>query len=946
MGVLRRFLPMLPLLGLVLFMAIVACVETQVGAAADPLTPEERAFVVSHGPIRYAPDPLFPPFESLDSSGFARGITPDLLTLMGKKLGVEFQSVAYPTWSDVLEAVKQGKVDLLGTLTRTPEREIFLLFSKPYLSVPYVLFIRQNGGDPKTIEDMVSRRLGVVKNYGIHTWLSAAHPDIDPVTVEDTATGLTMVATGQLDALLETLPVGAQIVREKSLTNIRIVPRHIYTLPQHLGVRKGEPLLLSIVQKGLDSLTETERSEVFVRWTGQDFSRPPPAISPVLRNALLILVAVAVLSLAWILALRRSVRRATQSLRRSEERYKELVENANDIIYMHDLAGNFTSINKEAERVTGYTRDEALKMNIDSVLAPEYVDVAHQMLSYKVQEVDPARYELEMVCKNGRRVPIEISTRVIYKDRKAVGVQGVARDISERKRAEEKLRESEEKYRTLFNNAEVGIFRSRLDGSEVLEVNRRFLDIVGMTLEETLGKPSVNLWADPKEREEMVKRLVADGSVLGFECKMLNKRRGDVRNCLTSLRLYPEQGMLEGTLLDITSRKRVEAEKEKLQAQLQQAQKMEAVGSLAGGVAHDFNNLLTVITGYSELLLQKIGKESPMHGEVEQIKSAGERAASLTQQLLAFSRKQIIEPKVMQLDRLVAEVLAMMSRLIGEDIALQATTGKSLGSVKVDPGQFQQILMNLVVNARDAMPNGGKIMIETANVDLDEEYCALHPFVKPGRFVMLAVSDTGNGMSEEIKAHIFEPFFTTKERGSGTGLGLATTYGAVKQSGGYIEVYSKIGKGTTFKIYLPRVEEPVDQPVNDDLPTDLPGGTETVLVVEDEGLLRNLCVQILEHLGYRVLQARNGTEAIAEVRGYGDRIDLLLTDVVMPGMNGSEVATQLVLHHPEMKVLFMSGYTDDTITRRGVLDEGLSFIGKPYTPSALARKVREVLDKA
>ena len=769
MGVLRRFLSMLPLLGLVLFMAIVARVETEAGAAADPLTPEERAFVVSHGPIRYAPDPLFPPFESL---------------------------------------------------------------------------------------------------------------------------------------------------------------------------------VLSIVQKGLDSLTETERSEVFVRWTGQDFSRPPPAISPVLRDALLILVTAAVLSLAWIVALRRSVRRATQSLRRSEERYKELVENANDIIYMHDLAGNFTSINKEAERVTGYTRDEAVKMNIDSVLAPEYVDVAHRMLSYKVQEVDPARYELEMVCKNGRRVPIEISTRVIYKDRKAVGVQGVARDISERKRAEEKLRESEEKYRTLFNNAEVGIFRSRLDGSEIIEVNRRFLDIVGMTLEETLGKPSVNLWADPKEREEMIKRLVADGSVLGFECKLLNKRRGDVRNCLTSLRLYPEQGMLEGTLLDITDRKRAEAEKEKLQAQLQQAQKMEAVGSLAGGVAHDFNNLLTVITGYSELLLQKIGKESPMHGEVEQIKSAGERAASLTQQLLAFSRKQIIEPKVMQLDRLVAEVLAMMSRLIGEDIALQATTGKSLGSVKVDPGQFQQILMNLVVNARDAMPNGGKIMIETANVDLDEEYCALHPYIKPGRFVMLAVSDTGNGMSEEIKAHIFEPFFTTKDRGSGTGLGLATTYGAVKQSGGSIEVYSKIGKGTTFKIYLPRVEEQVVKPAKDDLPTDLAGGTETVLVVEDEGLLRNLCVQILEQLGYRVLQARSGAEAIAEVQGYGDRIDLLLTDVVMPGMNGSELATQLVPHHPGMKVLFTSGYTDDTITRHGVLDEGVSFIGKPYTPSALARKVREVLDKA
>ncbi len=373
---------------------------------------------------------------------------------------------------------------------------------------------------------------------------------------------------------------------------------------------------------------------------------------------------------------------------------------------------------------------------------------------------------------------------------------------------------------------------------------------------------------------------------------------------------------------------------------------MESVGRLAGGVAHDFNNLLTVITGYSELLLQKIGEEDPMHGEVEEIRRAGERAASLTQQLLAFSRKQIIEPKVLHLDSLVAEMHKMLTRLIGEDIALQSITGGSPGSVKVDPGQFQQILMNLVVNSRDAMPDGGKITIETANVDLDEGYCALHPYVKPGRFVMLAVSDTGKGMSEEVKARIFEPFFTTKERGSGTGLGLATAYGAVHQSGGSIEVSSEVGIGTTIKIYLPRVEGEVVEPVEDDRRSNLPGGVEKVLVVEDEDIVRNLCTRILERLGYEVLQARNGFEAVASAEANGMRIDLLLTDVVMPGMNGSELATQLVLHYPEMKVLFTSGYTDDAITRHGVLDEGVSFIGKPYTPVALARKVREVLDKA
>jgi len=407
-----------------------------------------------------------------------------------------------------------------------------------------------------------------------------------------------------------------------------------------------------------------------------------------------------------------------------------------------------------------------------------------------------------------------------------------------------------------------------------------------------------------------------------------------------------EIGGVIGTYYDITDRKRAEEEKARLEEQLRQAMKMEAVGLLAGGVAHDFNNLLTVITGYSELLLQKIGKESPMHAEVEEIKRAGERAASLTQQLLAFSRRQIIEPKVVNLDSLVAEMHKMLTRLIGEDIALQATTGKSLGSVRIDPGQFQQILMNVVVNARDAMPDGGKIVIETANVDLDEGYRAVHPYITAGRFVMLSVSDTGKGMSEEVKAHIYEPFFTTKERGSGTGLGLATTYGAVKQAGGSIEVYSEVGIGTTFKIYLPRIEEEAVKPLKDDRPSGLQGGTETVLVVEDEDTLRTLCERILGGLGYRVMPARNGAEAIALAQGYGDRIDLLLTDVVMPGMNGSELATQLVLHNPEMKVLFTSGYTEDVISHHGVLAEGVSFIGKPYRPSALARKVREVLDEA
>jgi len=951
MRVLRRFLPTVLLLGLVLFMAIVPSVEAKTLAPADPLTPEERAFVVAHGPIRYAPDPLFPPFEFLDSSRIARGITPDLLTLMGKKLGIEFRTVANATWSDVLEAVKRGEVDLLGTITRTPEREGFLLFSKSYLELSYVLFVRQGGIDPKNIGDIDSRRLGVVKNYGINTWLSAEHPGIHPVVVEDTATGLIMVTTGQLEAMLEALPVGAHIVREESLTNLRIVPRHIKTLPQHFGVRKEEPLLLSIVQKGLDSLTEAERSEVFVRWTGQDFSRPPPAISPFLRNVLIVLVAASILSWVWITALRRNVRRATRSLRESEERYRELFVNANDIIYTHDLAGNFTSINKAATQVTGYTLDEALKLNFFSVLAPESVDVVRRVMSPKGTDGGQTQYELEIVCKHGRRVPLEVRTRFIYRGDKPVGVQGIARDITERRQAEEALRASQKMIEEIINAIPVRVFWK--DRNLVyLGCNSEFARDAGFTdPKDVIGKDDYRMgWREQAELYRADDRQVIESGVSKFLIEEPQATsEGNIITLLTSkVPLRDSNGEIVGvigTYYDITDRKHAEEEKAILEGQLQQAMKMEAIGRLAGGVAHDFNNLLTVITGYSELLLQKMEKESPMRAEVEEIKRAGERAASLTQQLLAFSRKQIIEPKVLHLDGLVAEMHGMLTRLIGEDIALQTTTGQSPGSVKVDPGQFQQILANLVVNARDAMPGGGKIVVETANVDLDEGYCATHKYISPGRYVMLSVSDTGHGMSDEVKAHIFEPFFTTKERGSGTGLGLATTFGAVKQAGGSIEVYSEVGIGTSFKIYLPRVEEGSSPPVKDDRPQDMRGGSETVLLVEDEDIVRNLCIRILERLGYKVMQARNGTEAVALAQEYGDRIDLLLTDVVMPGMSGTELATKLVLPHPEMKVLFTSGYTDDAIVRHGILEDGVSFIGKPYTPSALAKKVREAIDR-
>ena len=392
-----------------------------------------------------------------------------------------------------------------------------------------------------------------------------------------------------------------------------------------------------------------------------------------------------------------------------------------------------------------------------------------------------------------------------------------------------------------------------------------------------------------------------------------------------------------GVQTDVTERR-------KLEEQFRQSQKMEAVGQLAGGVAHDFNNLLTVITGYSEILLGNFRPNDPLYGFIEQIRKAGERAATLTRQLLAFSRKQMLVPIVLDLNSLVAEIEKMLSRLIGEDISLKFAAAKNLWKVKVDPGQMEQVVMNLVVNARDAMPQGGKLTIETANIELDEAFAASHPEVSAGKYVMLAVADTGIGMNEAIRARIFEPFFTTKGPEKGTGLGLATVYGIVKQSGGRIDVYSEPGLGTTFKVYLPRaVEELTKSKLEITKPTPS-SGHETILLVEDEEGVRTLARVILSRSGYKILEAKNGGEALLICQSHQGPIEIMVTDVVMPNMSGHQLAQHVRPLRPEMKVLYLSGYTDDAIVRHGIIDSDMPFLQKPFTAEGLSRKVREVLD--
>jgi len=641
---------------------------------------------------------------------------------------------------------------------------------------------------------------------------------------------------------------------------------------------------------------------------------------------------------------------AEQTLRESESKYRLLAENASDVIWTMDLEQKYTYVSASVEKMRGYTPEEAINASVEETLTPASYEKVIQVIMQELEkENDPdaeknrtVTMELEQTCKDGTTVWTEVSTSFIRnEDGLAIGVMGIARDISERKKTENALRESEKRFKALHNASFGGI--TIHDKGVILECNHGLSVITGYSADELIGMDGLLLISE--KSRDLVMSNILSGYEKPYEAIGLRKN-GEEYPLRLEARNVPYKGKNVRTVefRDITDAKEAEKEKFKLEAQLQQSQKMESIGRLAGGVAHDFNNLLTGIIGNVMLAKMDISPDDPLSETFDEINQAAQSAANLTHQLLAFSRKQIIKPKVLDLNELIKNLNKMLQRLIGEHIELRTFSKGSLSLIKSDPSQVEQIIINLAVNARDAMPNGGKLTIETADASLDAEYCKKHPHVEAGNYVLLAISDNGVGIDKETQQHIFDPFYTTKEEGRGTGLGLSTVYGIIKQHNGHIEVYSELGHGTTFRVYLPVVYDKADKLTNTKTRADIPEGTETVLVVEDEDLVRNIAIKILKRQGYKVYSADSGGNAQALVEDKNLALDLLVTDIVMPNMNGRELAERMVTRSPDLKVLYTSGYTEDVIGHHGILDEGLHFIGKPYTPFELAKKVRKVLD--
>ncbi len=634
-------------------------------------------------------------------------------------------------------------------------------------------------------------------------------------------------------------------------------------------------------------------------------------------------------------------KRAERALRESEAQYRLLFDSSPLPTWVFDRKSlAFLAVNDAAVRQYGFSREEFADMTILDIRPDADIRRLRDHLSRSMADVEDIGVWRHRK-KDGSIIHVEVTShRLEFEGREAVLV--IAQDITKRKIDEERLRQSEERFSKAFRSSPFGITIATESEGRIVDANAAFLKTVGYNREEVIGRTAkdLNLWSDA-QRLDLIRQQSANEDPGRLFETSFTARSGEIRQvqfAIERIRLHDEPCIL-AIIQDVTKAM-------KLEQQLRQAQKMEAMGRLAGGVSHDFNNLLTVIIGFCELSQTQLDLEHPVSKHVDQIKKAGQRAATLTRQLLAFSRQQVLHPRTLNLNEVVNSVSKMLGRLIGEDISLVLKLTEPLSSVRVDLGQMEQVLMNLVVNARDAMPEGGSIIIETADFKLDEGYSQLREVVKPGPYIMLSVSDTGVGMDSATLSRIFEPFFTTKEASRGTGLGLSTVYGIVEQSGGYIWVYSELFRGTTVKIYLPAVDQAAESLLPTTTKVTLPTGTETILLVEDNEAVREVTIGLLQSSGYKVLEAETAGSAIEISQRFEGDIDLLLSDVIMPGKSGSDLALEIKRYRPNIKLLYSSGYTGDIIAHQGVLDPGTTLVSKPFSKETLLITVRAVLDES
>jgi len=631
--------------------------------------------------------------------------------------------------------------------------------------------------------------------------------------------------------------------------------------------------------------------------------------------------------------------RSEMALRAAQDQFQAILDNASSLIYVKDLDGRFLLANEKLETLFGQAGGELLGKTSHDFLPKEIAD-AHRANDLEVmKKQQPLSLEEITRQADGEHTFLSIKFPLFSPGSSMYGICGISTDITERKLMEGELRASEEKYRTLFENSNVGMYRSRIDGSGIVDCNEKFAEMYGYTREELIDQPSRVLWADPEARKEVRDILVETGEIASHEAEFLTKD-GKIKHVLLSAKLFPESGILEGANVDITDRKLLEE-------QLHQAQKMESVGRLAGGVAHGLNNMLTATQGYTEMAKSDLPADSKVFTNLEEAQKSSAQAVELTRQLLLFSRHAPMKRRTMELNQTIRNVLPLIERMVNEKYVLTSNLSDDSVSIEADPTNIDQVIINLVLNARDAMPDGGRILIETRLVDVGDDYLETHPDGHSGRYLCLTVKDSGIGIDEETLSRIFEPFFTTKGVGQGTGLGLSVSYGIIEQLGGWIDVESEPGVGSAFRVFIPIADAaaaPEDTSVAPGVGEAGAQDGKRVLLVEDEDAVRNLADKVLRGGGYLTFCARDSKQARSIFEAEGGDFDLIISDVILPGENGVSLAKDLQERKPAIPVLLASGYSEKEIVSEGVADNGFAFIQKPYSVVELLSHVRQLVN--
>ncbi len=896
-----------------------------------------------------------PPDEFPDSKGQPTGMIVEIVREAAQRSGIQLQWVRHDESSEA--ALRSGGVDLWSSMTITPERAKILHISAPYLESIQCLLVPRASVFQRQ-EDLAKGTIGYL---GLPITSRQAHalmPDARLITMRSPKDLVQAVCQQRVDAgFIEHETAIVALMSGISCPDQPLRVIHIAADRQLLlGVGSTFKAAAAADRIRVEigrMAAEGKLAELFVRWgslSGRNLESVKALVDAQRRARWTMLAAAvfaALFAIAWWQAARavrqrNRARQAEMALRESEERYRSIIETAQEGIWTLDADGRFTYVNEKLATMLGYGREELLGQPVDAFVDPSLLEASRQNRERRKQGVRE-HYDFIFRRKDGSVLHAIVAASPVYDGRgNYTGGLGMVADITARKQAEEALRQSEEKYRCFFEEDLAGYFIASPDG-KLLECNPAFVRMFGFAShEEALAHTLASLYPNPETEKAFIELVESRGRLQEHECD-LRRRDGTplsvISNVIGSRNDSGELEEIRGYVVDNTERKKAEE-------QLRLSQKMDAIGRLAGGVAHDFNNLLSVIIGYSSRLLSKLPQSDLTYGEAAEIKSAAERAAALTDQLLAFGRKQVLQPRVLNLSEVISHMIDMLQRLIGEHIDLALVPHPKLDMVKADVAQIEQVIMNLVINSRDAMPNGGQITIETANVFLSEQDVGRPDDVPPGRYVMVAVSDNGCGIDAAIRPRIFEPFFTTKEHGQGIGLGLSTVYGIVNQNGGYISVYSEPGRGARFNIYLPTVPETISTLPKEEPEEELAIGSGTILVAEDDDSIRGLIQSVLTEKGYTVLSARDPREAIRIQQQHSGPIDLLLTDMVMPDMSGRELAECLAPARPQMKVLYVSGYTEDAMVHQGVLAPGTTLLMKPFSPQALLREVHRVLKPA